>query len=114
MSRPTLAWTADGETFQRRDLVAGVIFAFADDPFPGDVNDWRWFLSSLEPSRHTWNRRQGMSPRVGTEDFFKFLNPGIHGVPTYAFLVMITVFSVVIGPVNYFYLHAKRCSGCCS
>jgi hypothetical protein len=36
------------------------------------------------------------------------MNPGIRGVPVYGFMVMITAFTVLIGPVNYFYLRRKR------
>ena len=36
------------------------------------------------------------------------MNPGIGGVPVYGFMVLITGFAVLIGPVNYFYLQRKR------
>jgi hypothetical protein len=36
------------------------------------------------------------------------MNPGIRGVPVYGFMVLITVFAVLIGPFNYFYLRRKR------
>ena len=47
-------------------------------------------------------------PDLGTEEFFNFMNPGIRGVPVYGFMVLITAFAVLIGPVNYFYLSSKR------
>jgi hypothetical protein len=53
-------------------------------------------------------QRHGMAPELGTAEFFQFMNPGVHGVPVYAFMVMITAFTVLIGPVNYFYLRRKR------
>ncbi len=36
------------------------------------------------------------------------MNAGIHGVPTIAFLILISAFSIVIGPVNYVYLSRKK------
>ncbi len=36
------------------------------------------------------------------------MNPDIRGVPVYGFMVLITAFAVLIGPVNYFYLRRKR------
>ena len=51
----------------------------------------------------------GIAPdRFGTEEFYTFMNPNIRGVPVYGFMVLITVFAVLIGPVNYFYLRRKR------
>ncbi len=51
-----------------------------------------------------WHRR----PIWGPREFFNFMNPGIGGVPVYGFMVLITAFAVLIGPVNYFYLRRKR------
>jgi len=39
---------------------------------------------------------------------FRLPIPGVGGVPTKAYLSMLIVFSVVIGPLNYFYLWRKR------
>ena len=84
----------------------GTVCAFPGNPFPGTINDWLWLDKSCgEPS---WTVRHGFSPHIGTKDFFKFMNPGIHGVPTIAFLVLITLFSILIGPVNYLYLSRKK------
>ncbi len=51
-----------------------------------------------------WHR----PPDFGTQEFFNFMNPGIRGVPVYGFMVLITAFAVLIGPVNYFYLRRRR------
>jgi hypothetical protein len=65
-------------------------------------------LSSVGVPRSSWMQRHGVAPDLGTEEFFNFMNPGIGGVPVYGFMVLITAFAVLIGPVNYFYLRRKR------
>jgi len=105
---PETPWRKSADTFRHRDFMLGTIYAFPEKPFPGAANDWLWLCNSCGEQRWSWTSRHGMSPHVGTKDFFKFMNPGIHGVPTVAFLVLITLFSVVIGPVNYVYLSRKK------
>jgi hypothetical protein len=65
-------------------------------------------LSGVGEPRSSWMQRHGVVPDFGTEEFFNFMNPGIRGVPVYGFMVLITAFAVLIGPVNYFYLRRKR------
>ena len=81
-------------------------------PFPDQLPDspiaWSTFLSSVGEPRFSWVKRHGIAPDFGTEEFYNFMNPGIRGVPVYGFMVLITAFAVLIGPVNYFYLRRKR------
>lgn len=101
-------WKGGKDAFHRRNLMLGVVYAFLENPFPGSINDWTWFLKSVGEGRWSWTTRHGMSPHIGTKDFFTFMNPGIQGVPTIAFLVLITLFSILIGPVNYVFLARKK------
>ena len=105
-------WTeSDGrETpspFATRQLMLGLVCAFPDQ-LPDSPIDWSAFLSSVGEPRFSWMQRHGIVPDFGTEEFFNFMNPGIRGVPVYGFMVLITAFAVLIGPVNYFYLRRKR------
>lgn len=101
-------WTASPETFAARRLMLGRVIAFAENPFPGSSHDWAWFLNSLKDQKITWKDRHGFSARRDNSEFLEFLNPGVRGVPTYAFLVLITMFAIAIGPVNYFLLAKRR------
>ncbi|MGE3315750.1 MAG: hypothetical protein AB7O26_11610 [Planctomycetaceae bacterium] len=102
------AWPASTDTFASRELMLGSVHAFVDNPFPGSAHDWVWFLGSIGDDKIQWKSRTGLSARVGTREFLDFLNPGVRGVPTSMFMVLITLFAVVIGPVNYFLLMRKR------
>ena len=105
-------WTeSDGRKtpspFATRQLMLGLVCAFPDQ-LPDSPIDWSAFLSSVGEPRFSWMQRHGIAPDFGTEEFFNFMNPGIRGVPVYGFMVLITAFAVLIGPVNYFYLRRKR------
>jgi hypothetical protein len=102
------SWQVGKNTFHSRELMLGAVYAFPENPFPGTINDWLWLCESGGPERWSWTTRHGSSPHFGTKDFFKFMNLGIHGVPTIAFFVLISVFGIVIGPVNYVYLSRRK------
>jgi hypothetical protein len=59
-------------------------------------------------NRQTWTLRHGMSPQAGTVDFLNLLIPGVGLAPVGMFRVLITLFVIVIGPVNYFLLRRWR------
>jgi hypothetical protein len=101
-------WKGGKDAFRHRELMLGTVYAFPENPFPGTINDWLWLCKSCGDERWSWTARHGTSPHMGSKDFYKFMNAGIHGVPTVAFLVLITLFSIVIGPVNYVYLSRKK------
>ena len=47
------------------------------------------------------SRRNGVSKLVKNEEFFHFLIPGVGLAPVNAFRLMMTLFVIVIGPLNY-------------
>lgn len=102
-------WPREVMPFRVSDVGFGKLVLFRGDPFPGTAQDWFWLLRSIGgTSRWDWGKRHGESARIGTGDFFLFLIPGIGGVPVVMFLVLITIFAVVIGPLNYFVLARRK------
>lgn len=101
-------WPGDAQTFASRNLMLGHIYAFRENPFPGSPHDWDWFLKSVPTDDKTWAMRQGINARVGTDEFLQFLIPSVRGVPVMAFLLLITLFTVIIGPLNYIFLWRRR------
>jgi hypothetical protein len=105
-------WTESGErgtplAFATRQLMLGLVCAFRG-PLPDSHVAWSTFLNGVGEPRFSWMQRHGVAPDFGTEEFYNFMNPGIRGVPVYGFMVLITAFAVLIGPVNYFFLRRKR------
>jgi hypothetical protein len=105
-------WTESGglktpSPFATCQLMLGLVCAFPDQ-LPDSQIAWSTFLSSVGEPRFSWMQRHGVAPDFGTAEFYNFMNPGIRGVPVYGFMVLITAFAVLIGPVNYFFLRRKR------
>lgn len=112
ISTPTASpseWPREAMPFRVSDVGFGKLVLFRAEPFPGTAQDWFWLLKSIGGMpRWDWGKRHGESARIGTSDFFLFLIPGIGGVPVVMFLVLITIFAVVIGPLNYFVLARRK------
>ena len=101
-------WSYAIEPFARRELMRGLVVSFTLNPFPGSATDWRWLLNGIGPDRWRWTARTGMNSRNPSQDFSLFNIPGVAGVPRYAMLSLITLFTIVIGPVNFVLLKRRR------
>lgn len=113
-----------GEQFRNRSLGLGQVIAMADeDPFPGDSLQWNSILAARGPAtanaatpsgqpsgenRLSWFRRHGMSLNRENDDYWRLLIPGLGQAPVWEFTVLISLFALVIGPLNYLWLKRKR------
>ena len=96
-------------SFVFRPMQAGLVVALASEqPFPGTAADWRWVLDSMGDSRWHWYERHGLSLKRENPDYWNFLIPGVGVAPVTQFCVLITVFVIGIGPVNYWLLRRRR------
>jgi hypothetical protein len=107
--QPTVAtYPTDRLPVVFRPVGQGQVVAFASEqPFPGEVAMWSWLFRSLDPGHWMWYQRNGLSLRRENRDFWNLLIPGVGRAPVNAFLLLITLFVVTIGPVNYFFLRRK-------
>jgi hypothetical protein len=55
-----------------------------------------------------WTMRYGVTGNGSTDRFWDWLVPGVAGAPVTAFRLLITVFVLAIGPLNYFLLKRYR------
>ncbi|QDU25715.1 hypothetical protein ETAA8_07850 [Anatilimnocola aggregata] len=94
--------------FISRDAGLGQVIAIAGDPFPGSEVEWIWILNSIRGEGWNPSIRTGTSFQQRNEDFWNFLIPGTGQAPVLSFLVFITLFVVLIGPVNYYLLNRAR------
>jgi hypothetical protein len=91
--------------FVFRSWGVGTLVAFGpQDTFPGTDRQWELLLNSLGTERWMWYQRHGVSLRRENDDFWNFLVPGVGKAPVGAFRILITLFIVGIGPVNYLLL----------
>jgi hypothetical protein len=61
-------------------------------------------LSAALLQTRSWQARHGLSPEAPNPDFGNWLVPGVGLAPVTAFRVLITLFVLVIGPLNYLLL----------
>ena len=107
--------------FVYRSLGLGrVVVLGKTQAFPGTLESWRWLFHTLHPrrvaqkneqlgvsaglQRLTWPGRHGMAFASGNTEYWNWLVPGVGLPPVTTFLVLISLFVVVIGPLNYWVL----------
>ena len=61
-------------------------------------------LTAAMATTHGWEARHGMTPDTANADFANLLVPGVGQAPVSEFRVLITLFVLVIGPLNYWLL----------
>ena len=91
--------------FVSRPAGLGWVVAIGEeDPFPGNFTDWNWVINSI-PSRHQhWSTRHGISYQSYNQGLWNWYIPGVGAAPVFSFLLLATLFAIVIGPVNYLVL----------
>ena len=101
-------WKRSDQTFAHTGYLLGRIYAFRHNPFPGTPSDWSWWMGTVPEGLANFESRHGVLPRRSNANFFNFLIPGVTSVPIYAFLVLMTLFTIVIGPLNYIFLRRRK------
>jgi tetratricopeptide (TPR) repeat protein len=94
--------------FAVRPFGFGQLIRVSADPFPGTDLSWAWLFNSIGTGRLRWSERHGMTARAGNWDFWNFLISDVGRAPVGAFQILITVFALIIGPLNYFFLRNRR------
>ena len=96
------------DLFSVRSLGLGIVVGLEHQIFRGSRNDWPRLLNMLRSHRLQSAERIGVAGRAGNDGFMTFLIPGVQSVPVFTFLIFITVFTVVIGPFNYYLLSRRK------
>lgn len=78
------------------------------DPYLQDIPFWQWVQRSIGIDRLTWSTRHGISTVHNNDDFWDFMIPGYGESPVEAFLGVITLFIIGIGPLNFWLLKKSR------
>jgi len=96
--------------FVLRNYALGTVTAIASDDAFADLTgpDWGWVLSETGADRWLWYKRHGVSLSQNNDEFLEFLIPDVGLAPVTAFCVLITLFALAIGPVNYYFLKRWR------
>src|SRR5262245_5286031 len=92
----------------RRANLGCVVAITASQPFPGNRTDWSWIFRAAGESHWQWFKRNGFSMHRPNSDFWKLLIPGVGRAPVWSYLLLVSLFAVVIGPLNYLLLDRAR------
>ncbi|HTQ37730.1 MAG TPA: hypothetical protein VMJ32_01810, partial [Pirellulales bacterium] len=95
----------DAAPFITRPCGLGLVVAIPTDESIGKSSfPWTWLFNTVGPQRWQWSQRWGVSLYQNNNEFWNFLIPGVGLVPVLQFQVLITLFVVLLGPVNYYLL----------
>lgn len=100
--------------FILHDFGRGQVAAIAAaDVFAAGAFDWYWFSEAVGENRLRSNLRCGVVLEPGAlssnaDNFWEFLIPGVGLTPVLQFQIMISLFVIAIGPVNYWLLRRKH------
>ncbi|HUE71289.1 MAG TPA: hypothetical protein VMP01_10435, partial [Pirellulaceae bacterium] len=87
-----------GLPFASRPAGLGWVIAVAHpDPFPASPGDWQWLLNSIYPRHQLWSTRHGMSYQSYNQGLWNWYVPGVGAAPVFTFLLLATLFAVLIG-----------------
>jgi hypothetical protein len=87
----------------------GRVVAIASDaPFPGRRWDWDWIFTDVNESHWQSFKRNGISQQRTNRDYWKLLIPGVGEAPVMSYMLLVSLFAVVIGPINYLLLDRSR------
>jgi hypothetical protein len=101
-------FAAESAQFVSRPFGLGTIVAIGSDgkqPLSANLGA---ALANLSGARLSWVARHGVRPGDESSDFWTWLIPSVKLAPVTAFRVLITLFVIAIGPVNYFVLRRLR------
>jgi len=96
--------------FRMRPYEMGQLVAFAsqDDLLDGNATGWAWVFNAVGRDRWLWCQRHGLSFARENVDYWNFLIPDVGLAPATEFCVLITLFVLAIGPLNYWLLRRWR------
>lgn len=102
------SWASKPNPFLTARNGFGHVTLIREDLAKANLSDWRWLLADLQCPMMTFVFRHGMESGAGNMEFINLSIPGVQGVPTAAFLVLISLFAIGIGPINFFLLWRKQ------
>ncbi len=82
----------------------GTVVAISDeDPFPGSFQFWKSVAEMHPPLHLIWSDRMGIDVPAGNDNYWMWLLASLGQPPVKSFVLLNTLFAVVVGPLCYFY-----------
>lgn len=101
--------TPGPDWLRRRTLGLGLVVAMSPrNPFPGTLRGWDQLLGTVGQDRWRWSSRHGAVLRGENTDHARYELARVGEPPVVTFLVLNTLFAIVVGPLNYLVLKSRR------
>ena len=102
------SWQKIKEKLQIGRIGLGTVIMIKDeDPFPGSFQFWQT-VADLSGDRLTWGNRFGVELPSGNDTYWNWLIPSVGKPPVKSFVVLNLAFTILIGPLCYFFLRRHR------
>jgi hypothetical protein len=91
--------------FAMRRLGRGIVVAIPEsDPTNNSQFSWQEVVNNVGSDSWHWPTRHGVNFTSPNDNYWNFLIPGVGATPVTAFQVLITLFVLAIGPLNFYLL----------
>jgi hypothetical protein len=88
----------------RRAGLGRVVAIDSQEPFREDGNHFSRMFNEIRPENWMWQQRHGISLHRENSEYWNWNVPGVGRAPVGSYLLLISLFVIVIGPVNYYCL----------
>ncbi len=79
-----------------------------DDPFPGSFQFWKSIVGLHPKTQLTWTERMGVDVPRGNDNYWMWLIASVGQPPVKSFVLLNTLFVILVGPVCYFFLRRRQ------
>jgi len=90
--------------FVFRKLQLGYVVVWEGSPTEGPKEHRTWMFNAIEENRWVWTKQHGMSMVRENSGYWNLMIPGVGKAPVVTFIVCISLFVIVIGPINFFFV----------
>ena len=84
-----------------------VIAIDAEDPFPGSYQFWKSIHDACDQGELVWTQRMGIDVPRGNDNYWMWLIESVGQPPVKSFVLLNTLFVILIGPVCYYYFRRR-------
>lgn len=108
-SQRNTAPTDSDDPFMWRNAGLGHLFAIhSSQPFGDNVAEAGWVMNQIGQHQWSWYQRHGFSYHRENREFHNWSIPGIGRAPVVSYLILISLFVICIGPINYYFLRRRK------
>ena len=87
--------------------MGSVLSISSEDPFPGSFQFWQSVSNIHKDIQLSWTERMGIDVPSGNDNYWTWLIPSVGKPPVKSFVLLNTLFAILVGPVCYFFFRRR-------